>query len=183
MANYYATSRTNYFHVTDEEAYQKIAGRLIAEEGITCFDSMEDDGRILHGFGAYSSIEYLPLPSALEDIKTQIEIDAVFDKAGNKILPEAVDEKDELYNEKGECIYYHGDEPMSIEAFVEELQKILPEDECFVYMESGAEKLRYVVGDVLVATKNEVRYESINSFVEKTVKALLGEKAQTKIHY
>jgi hypothetical protein len=72
MATYYATSRTNYFHVTDEEAYQKIA-----EEEITCFDAVEDDGRILHGFGAYSSIEYLPLPSTLEDIKTQIEIDPV----------------------------------------------------------------------------------------------------------
>ena len=57
MANYTATSRTNYFRVTDEAAYQNLFGELLSESGIEDF-SEEVDGILWHGFGSYGSIEY-----------------------------------------------------------------------------------------------------------------------------
>ncbi len=183
MANYEATSRTNYFHVTDEEAYQKLFARLMGEDSIVSFDEKDTDGRILHGFGSYSGIEYNPLPSDFEDVRKLIASDAVFDKEGKRIPPEKAEEQMELFNEKGDCIFCYAEEPDCIDVFVELLQKILPEDECFVYMEVGAEKLRYVVGDVIVATKTEMRYMSIDNFVRETVQEILGKKAITRICY
>lgn len=57
MANYTATSRTNYFRVTDEAAYQNLFGELLSEFGIKDF-SREINGTLQHGFGSYGSIEY-----------------------------------------------------------------------------------------------------------------------------
>ncbi len=72
-------------------------------------------------------------------------------------------------------IYYNnGDEDSdwdSIDEFVEELQKILTDDTAFVYMESGHEKLRYVCGDLIVATKNGgIHYDSLESMAKKYIR-------------
>ena len=61
------------------------------------------------------------------------------------------------------------------ERFIEELQKILPEDEAFIYQETGYEELRYGDGYALVVTSKEVRSEFISSWVKETVKELLGK--------
>ena len=58
MADYMATARTNYFRVTDEEKWQKLFNGLCCEGEIYDFTE-ERDGVRYHGFGAYSSIEYM----------------------------------------------------------------------------------------------------------------------------
>lgn len=58
MANYYATIRTNYFRVTDEEKYEWLFSGLCGECEVLDF-TFEKDGVIWHGFGSYSSIGWI----------------------------------------------------------------------------------------------------------------------------
>lgn len=80
MANYTATSRTNYFRVTDEAAYQNLFGELLSESGIEDF-SEEVDGILWHGFGSYGPIEF-EVPECGE-----YDIEAFFKKL-QPLLPE-----------------------------------------------------------------------------------------------
>ncbi|MBQ7818584.1 MAG: hypothetical protein IJ341_02685 [Bacteroidales bacterium] len=48
------------------------------------------------------------------------------------------------------------------DAFIEMLQEILPDGEAFIYTEVGHEKLCYLTGYSIVATKDEVRSISLN---------------------
>lgn len=59
--------------------------------------------------------------------------------------------------------------------FTNELQKILPVDEAFIYQETGHEKLRYLEGCAIVVTSKEVRGQHLSTWVKDTVKELLGE--------
>ena len=54
MATYECASRTNYFHVTDEEKYAQLYSGLYGN--VVDFTKTAEDGSILHGFGAYSSV-------------------------------------------------------------------------------------------------------------------------------
>lgn len=60
MANYNALSRTNYFHVTSEEAFNNFAQHLIAsEDDVKTFKGADKDGNPTYGFYAYDSISYI----------------------------------------------------------------------------------------------------------------------------
>lgn len=131
MANYNATSRTNYFRVTDEEKYQEIFSKLSSEAGIEDFTKTKDDGSILHGFGSYSDI--------------------VFD------------------NE---------DDDGNVYETLSELQKILPEDEAFIYLESGYERLRYVTGLYIVVTKDRISSGNIHTHAIEKAREMLGNAAK-----
>ena len=130
MANYIATSRTNYFTVTDEEQYKKLFCNLTAESNIEDFTKTDLDGKIVHGFGAYDSIGYIDPDTEENDF----------------------------------------------EIFLQELQKILPEGEAFIYLESGHEKLRYVVGDIIVVTANDNVRLSISEQAKLLAKSLLNNE-------
>ena len=67
--------------------------------------------------------------------------------------------------------------------FVNELQKILPDNEAFIYMESGYEKLRYVTGFVLVVTNKETKSMSLDSWAISQARELLGSNFTTKMNY
>jgi len=128
MAEYLATTRTNYFRVTDEKRYQELFAHLVADGDIEDFTE-ERDGVLYHGFGVYGSINY----EETEDFDYDFDI------------------------------------------FLHELQKILPDDEAFIYIESGHEKLRYVDGCAVVVTSREIKNKCLISWTEDTVKELLGE--------
>jgi len=55
MANWYGVTRTNYFHVKDEQRYKELF------QGLDCEDTIEDftDERG-HGFGGYGDIAWYP---------------------------------------------------------------------------------------------------------------------------
>lgn len=57
MANWYGTTRTNYFKVNDEERYQALFNRLTGEEPVEDF-TKESDGETWHAFGSYSDIMF-----------------------------------------------------------------------------------------------------------------------------
>ena len=58
MANYIATTRTNYFRVTDESRYSELFDKLCCKDDIADFTENKN-GIIYHGFGAYGTIDYL----------------------------------------------------------------------------------------------------------------------------
>lgn len=68
MANYYCTTRTNYFRVTDEQAYAELfAGLQGTEDSIEDFSEKLKDGTIVHGFGTYGSVLWFRDHDAYED--------------------------------------------------------------------------------------------------------------------
>jgi len=68
-----------------------------------------------------------------------------------------------------------------IDGFVKELQKILPEGEVFVYEEIGNEKLRYLVGLVVVATKDDIRYNALTEVAKSLAKEMLGKDTDIRL--
>ena len=83
----------------------------------------------------------------------------------------------------GSIDYINADEDYNFAEFLDELQKILPEDEAFMFFESGYEKLRYVTGIAIVVTKNEIVSEEISTWAIKKAKELLGNSFTTEIDY
>ena len=83
---------------------------------------------------------------------------------------------DYLVGDEDDCEY-------DWDEFITELKKILPDDEAFIYMESGYEKLRYVTGFVLVVTNKETKSMSLDSWAKEQAKLLLGNDFETKTEY
>lgn len=183
MANYICTYRTNYFRVTDENRYKQL---MLGVSSCDFCDFTKDlDGQIWHGFGDYDSMSYYLPASEIDGIKEMMKNNETFyDVNGEPIKYEAIDNEVQLYDKHGDIIFDRFDDcDGGFDWFIAELQKILNPADCFVYMESGFEKLRYVGGFVLVASKTEVRSSSIDSYINKTVKELLGENATTDYTY
>ena len=71
-----------------------------------------------------------------------------------------------------------------ISLFLEELQKILPEDEAFIMICAGHERLRYVCADVIVCTAKEVEYLNSDGLALSAARRMLGNEAFiTKLNY
>lgn len=58
MANYYGSTRTNYFHVKDEQAFRDLMKHIVSWDGnIEIWDDRKDaNGNQLFAFGGYASI-------------------------------------------------------------------------------------------------------------------------------
>lgn len=67
MANYYATTRTNYFRVKDEEKFRDVINRAeTSEDAIEIWEQTDDDGSKLFGFGLFGSILGYPTDEECE---------------------------------------------------------------------------------------------------------------------
>ena len=62
----------------------------------------------------------------------------------------------------------------SYDAFIDELQKLLPENEAVIITEIGNEKMRYLHGSVIVVTQKETKYRDLDSVGKALAKKLLG---------
>lgn len=70
------------------------------------------------------------------------------------------------------------------DGFLAELQKILPDDEAFIYTECGHEKLRYIGGFSVVVTKDNIDSISMRNGALEIAKRLLNdEKFDTQMEY
>ena len=57
MANYECAVRTNYFHVKDEIAFKEFMGKVVCTEyDLDIFESSDEKGETIYGFGCYGSI-------------------------------------------------------------------------------------------------------------------------------
>lgn len=84
----------------------------------------------------------------------------------------ALDEDEEDYQED-DCI----------NMFLEELQKILPEDEAFILFEAGHTKLQHVSGDAIVATADTIEYVNLRNAALAAARKILGADFQTDCEY
>ena len=75
-------------------------------------------------------------------------------------------------------------ETTGLDEFYGRLQKILPDDEAFIYMEAGAEKLRYVVGAADIVTNKGIRtMEMTDLAIENARQMLNNPDFRTKVSY
>lgn len=134
MANYYGSTRTNYFKVTDENAFKELIGRCVSDgEEVSVWTHECQDGTVLYGFGCYG------------DILGLSEDDG--------------DDEDYDYN---------------YDAFIGEIQKLLPEDEAAIITHVGQEKLRYLTGCVTVITKDKIEYNYLSKLGVEMARTMLG---------
>ncbi len=178
--NYYGTGRTNYYHVTDEKRYKELTAGLSSDDGIMHFNN--DNDKTLHGFGCGPSACWYRPASMNEDFMEELHNDyndKAYDENGKLIPLENINDYRNVYNADGECIFEQYAQDDEWDYFVDELVKIIPDDECFVYMQSGHEGYRYVDGFASVATKNGRKHITLDSFVDNAVKELLGADATT----
>ena len=55
MANYESVTRSNYFHVKDEDAFSKFMDTVSGDD-MHCWSDKDEDGNTLHAFGCDGSI-------------------------------------------------------------------------------------------------------------------------------
>ena len=59
MSNYESVTRSNYFHVKDEDAFSKFMDTVSGDD-IHCWSDKDEDGNTLHAFGCDGSIYGVP---------------------------------------------------------------------------------------------------------------------------
>lgn len=88
MANYISFTRSNYFRVTDPEAFKKIINRVItAEDSLELWERIEN-GTTYYGFGAYSSICGLRHEAEDADNDDEFEVEAVYEALSKVVAPD-----------------------------------------------------------------------------------------------
>lgn len=84
----------------------------------------------------------------------------------------------------GSIDYFLGDsedEDCSFDDFLCELQKILPDNEAFIYLEAGHEKLSYVTGYAIVCTNKNIKHINLDTYVIELAKSMLGTDFETEV--
>lgn len=174
MANYISASRSNLFRVTDEDAYAKLIKGL-SGENVFVENETDTDGVTRHFIGSYGSIDWYPLASMSEDLAAVMKTKTVYDDNGNAIAKDQIDNHNILFDEDNNVVFDKYEAEPDFDKFIEKLQKLLPDDEVFTYVEAGNEKLRDVSAYAYVVSNKEVRFMSTYKFMKDTEKELLGK--------
>lgn len=97
MANYCASTRTNYFRVTDEEKFHKIMeGAVVSDDQLEIWHEKED-GVKYFAFGGYGSLYY---EQELENGDVLDDIDSFYEQLQTVVHPEDAIIITEVGNEK-----------------------------------------------------------------------------------
>lgn len=59
MANYESVTRSNYFHVKNEDAFSKFMDTVSGDD-MHCWSDKDEDGNTVYAFGCYGSIYGVP---------------------------------------------------------------------------------------------------------------------------
>lgn len=95
------------------------------------------------------------------------------------------DSKIQDFSKEQDGILYHGFEVYSLidyevdgeydfDIFLEELQKILPKEEAFIYQDVGNEKLRYIEGSAIVLTAEGCQIMNITEWIENSLAEMIN---------
>lgn len=170
MANYLSTYRSNMFKVNDEQAFLKLRDGLSGEY-IEFEAEKNDKGETVCFIGGYGGLDYYPPLTEREDIIEGMKSGTkYFDENGKEIPNDELHKQWELYDENGDSVadrsYADGD----MDVFYKAMQKLLPDNEAFVMVEAGNEKLRYVGSYVVFVTNKTIEYYSTIGWVDDMVK-------------
>ncbi len=99
MANYYCTTRSNYFHVNDEEGFRKMMKSVEGtEDSIHLWEEKDKAGDAVFGFGTYGGLlGYLPNGEASSDD----EMNASYDSFMQQLQKYIVDDEAVIIMETG----------------------------------------------------------------------------------
>lgn len=76
------------------------------------------------------------------------------------------------------------DDDLSYDSFVTMLQKFVSDDDAIIILESGNEKLRYIVGSALIITDADYKYIDITNMAMTEAKSMLNNPLwKTKCEY
>lgn len=147
MANYYASTRTNYFSVKDPDAFVKFMKTVVAsDDRVDVWSKTDISGKQLFGFGCYGSILGVKCPN---------------------------DEDEEGW-----------DEDYDYDEFVAGLSRHVAKGDAVIVIESGGEKLRYLVGSALIVTEDGSDYISIeDAAVNRAAEMLNNPSWSTQMDY
>ena len=101
--NYYATARTNYFHVTDEAKFKQLMAGLSAEGG--CHPVKDDNDPTMYAILFDGSASFYRPASLIPEFMEMIEGKTVYDDKQTPIPIDEIDSHNCLYDEEGECIF------------------------------------------------------------------------------
>lgn len=88
MANYINFTRSNYFRVTDPEAFKRIINCVITDEDSLELWERTENGTTYYGFGAYSSICGLQPEAEDTDNDGEFEVEAVYEALSKVVDPD-----------------------------------------------------------------------------------------------
>ena len=88
MANYISFTRSNYFRVTDPEAFKRIINRVITDEDSLELWERTENGTTYYGFGTYSSICGLRHEAEDADNGDEFEVEAVYEALSKVVAPD-----------------------------------------------------------------------------------------------
>ena len=88
MANYISFTRSNYFRVTDPEAFKKIINCVITDEDSLELWERTENGMTYYAFGAYSSICGLRHEAEDADNDGEFEAEAVYEALSKVVAPD-----------------------------------------------------------------------------------------------
>lgn len=121
-------------------------------------------------------------------------------EAFKKLMDTVVTSEDRIsvWNEKdknGKTIYGFGcygsilgiedkDEDCDYDGFIDALSSLVAEDDAIIILESGNEKLRYLVGSAMIVTSKDSEYLEIGTVAAERVASILGRQQWlTKMWY
>lgn len=132
MANYYATIRTNYFHLKEgkEQEFKDLVSKMISFDDDVHLFEREENGDKTYGFGSNGCLTGI----------------------------------------KGE----NDGEIQNFAVAIEKLQECIADNDAIIISEAGHEKLRYVVGDALIITHDDIKRLSIDDLAVKEAGKMLG---------
>lgn len=148
MSNYYASTRTNYFRVTNEEEFKKIMRLMSCFEDSVRSWTKNIDGELYYAFGTNDDISGVCNCNHCQAVmKGEIEFD------------------------KEEC-----EEEASYNKMCELLQAVINSEDAVIIVSSGHDKLRFVGGCSTIITSKEIIHKDIWENAINTVKELLSNE-------
>lgn len=131
MSNYVSIMRTNYFQVTDEEKFRSIINACVADDKIEIFEDTHGADTKVFGFGCMGQVHGLKVKKCEKD-----DGEDNYAKLLKALQPDGVEDFDE---------------------FLKALQSVVADGDAIIVMETGHEKLRYVVGEATIITRDAIR--------------------------
>ena len=157
IANSIYKTRTNYVHVTDIERFKEIIRLCTASEGerLHIITRNDDNGKQTIGFYVEGDVEGYSL-----------------DEDGNIVDPDTNNFDAE------------GDYEADYDRFIEDIQSVLDPTDAFIITRIGYEKMRWLIGDATIVTRNRVKYISLETTAILTTREMLNApKWTTEMNY
>lgn len=131
MANFESTTRTNYFSVTDEEAFDVITGKLTSDDGngVSVWSKTVNSVK-KYAFGAYGEIRYddIPLTDSEEFLS---EMQAILPDGEAFVLEEVGHEKLRYLSNMAYVITKYDSACIDLDAFIRRKVREIVQDDTY----------------------------------------------------